>query len=71
MSDSVNTQIIVVPTLAVKNASAAIAFYRNAFGAVVLMSNEDPDGGVVAEMEMGGARFVVSDESPEHGNSGP
>lgn len=71
MSDSVNTQIIIVPTLAVKNASAAITFYRNAFGAVVLMSNEDPDGGVVAEMEMGGARFVVSDESPEHGNSGP
>ncbi len=70
-ANPVNTQITIVPTLTVKNASAAIAFYRNAFGAVVLMSNEDPDGGVVAEMEMGGARFVVADESSEHGNLGP
>jgi PhnB protein len=62
---------VIVPTLAVKNGSKAIAFYQEAFGAVVLMSNTDPDGSVVAEMALRGARFVVADESEEHGNLSP
>lgn len=62
---------MIVPTLAVKNGSKAIAFYEEAFGAVVLMSNTDPDGSVVAEMALRGARFVVADESIQHGNLSP
>jgi PhnB protein len=62
---------VIVPTLAVKNGSKAIVFYQQAFGAVVLMSNTDPDGSVVAEMALRGARFVVADESIEHGNLSP
>jgi PhnB protein len=62
---------VIVPTLAVKSGSKAIVFYQQAFGAVVLMSNTDPDGSVVAEMALRGARFVVADESIEHGNLSP
>lgn len=35
------------------------------------MSNTDPDGSVVAEMAIAGARFVVADESPKHSNFSP
>ena len=61
----------IVPTLSVKNGAAAIEFYEIAFGAVVLRSNTDDDGSVVAEMAIDGAWFVVADESPEHGNLSP
>jgi len=66
-----NNQVFIVPTLSVKNGAAAIEFYKKAFGAIVLMSNTDPDGSVVAEMAIGNAQFVVADESPEHGNFSP
>jgi len=62
---------IIVPTLTVANGLEAIAFYQKAFGATILMSNEAPDGSVVAEMELMGARFVVADQSEEHGNFSP
>ncbi|MCF0071036.1 VOC family protein [Dyadobacter sp. CY261] len=62
---------IIVPTLTVRNGIEAIAFYQKAFGANVLMSNSGPDGSVVAEMEIMGARFVVADRSEEHGNFSP
>lgn len=61
----------IVPTLSVKNGKAAIEFYKNALGAVVLRSNTDDDGSVVAEMAIDNAWFVVADESPEHGNLSP
>jgi PhnB protein len=66
-----HSNVIIVPTLTVRKATAAIAFYCNALGANVLMSNTDTNGSVVAEMEISGARFVVADESPEHGNFSP
>lgn len=62
---------VIVPTLTVRNCSAANAFYQKAFGATVLMSNTDPDGSTVAEMELMGARFVVADESEEHNHLSP
>src|SRR4051812_8442904 len=65
------SKIQIVPTLAVRNANAAIAFYKKAFGAVELMSMTSPDGEVVAELSVGEARFVVADEAPEYGNFGP
>ena len=61
-----------LPTLSVRNAVAAIEFYKKAFGAEVLMSVSDPDGGaVVAELSINGIRFLVADESPEHENFSP
>ena len=66
-----NSPAIIVPTLTVSNGSAAIEFYCKAFGANVLMSNTDPGGSVVAELEVMGARFVVADESEEHNNFSP
>ncbi|GAB4056073.1 VOC family protein [Spirosoma litoris] len=66
-----NHHIAIVPTLTVKNGALAIEFYKMAFGATVLMANTDSDGSVVAEMVMQNARFVVADESPEHGNLSP
>jgi PhnB protein len=30
-----------------------------------------PDGSIVAEMSIEGARFFLADESPEHGNFSP
>ena len=68
---NLNSQVFIVPTLSVKNGAAAIEFYKKAFGAIVLTSNTDPDGSAVAEMAIGNARFVVADESPEHGNFSP
>ena len=64
-------KIQIVPTLSVKNASAAIEYYKTAFGAQELMRNTSPDGDVVAELAIGEARFVVADESPDHNNFGP
>lgn len=64
-------QIMIVPTLSVKNAAAAIKFYKKAFGAIELVSNTSPDGDVVAELSIGAARFVVADEAPDYGNWSP
>ena len=64
-------KIQIVQTLSVKNASAAIEYYKAAFGAQELMRNTSPDGDVVAELTIGEARFVVADESPDHNNFGP
>jgi PhnB protein len=64
-------QTSIVPTLSVKNGSAAIEFYRKAFDAAALMRMESPEGLVVAELSIDGARFFIADESPEHGNLAP
>lgn len=60
-----------LPTLSVRDAKAAIAFYKAAFGAVEIIGNEAPDGTTVAMMAVGDARFIVADESPEHKNVSP
>jgi PhnB protein len=62
---------VIVPTLSVRRATAAIEFYKKAFGAIELMSNINPDGGAVAELSVNGARFVVADEAPEYDNNSP
>ncbi|MES1222259.1 MAG: VOC family protein [Bacteroidota bacterium] len=73
MKDNTTAKIktAIVPTLSVRNGVAAIEFYKNAFGAVELMRIASPDGLVVAEMEIDGAKFFLADESPEHGNFSP
>lgn len=64
-------EVTLVPTLSVKNGAAAIAFYKKAFGATELMKMTSPDGEVVAELSVGGARFVVADEAPAYDNFSP
>jgi PhnB protein len=59
------------PLLSVRRGKKAIEFYEAAFGAVVLMKVESPDGEIVAELQLGSSRFWVADESPEHKNYSP
>jgi PhnB protein len=55
----------IAPNLVVPDGVAAIAFYRRAFGAVVL-HQVDPDAGV-AELAVEGAPFWISAPGPEIG----
>jgi PhnB protein len=64
-------QSFIIPTLSVSNGAAAIEFYKTAFGAVVIAGNTDSDGSTVAELSIEGARIVVADASPDHGNFAP
>ena len=71
MEDKMINKIQIVPTLSVKDANAAIKYYKEAFDAKELMLNTSIDGKVVAELAIGDARFVVADESTEHKNFSP
>lgn len=61
------------PHLAVKNAAAAIDFYKKAFGAEEVMRMPGPDGKSVmhAELQIGSSRLMLNDEFPEHGVVSP
>src|SRR6266545_1369662 len=61
----------VIPNLSVRNGTRAVDFYKSAFGANELSRITNPDGEVVAEMSIDGARFFVADEAPEHKNFSP
>ncbi len=59
-----------IPYLTVADAGAAIAFYQNAFGAteVYRIPMPRPDGSTAvghAELTLGEARFMLSDEVPD------
>jgi PhnB protein len=56
--------------LSVRRGREAVAFYRDAFGAVVVFHFES-NGEVVAQMAIGETLFWVEDESPEHDNFSP
>ena len=60
------------PYLVVKNAAAAIDFYKTAFGAVELMRLVGP-GGVIAhaEIKIGDSPVMLADENPDWGNFSP
>jgi PhnB protein len=61
-----------IPYLCVHDAAAAIEFYTRAFGAVELMRMADPSGRVGhAEIKIGGAIIMLSDEHPEMGGTSP
>jgi PhnB protein len=63
---------VATPYLAVKNAAAAIEFYKRAFGATESMRLMQPDGRIGhAEIDIGGARIMLADEFPEAGFRGP
>ena len=57
------------PMLAVGDGSAAIDFYKAAFGATVLWHLGE--GHIVAGLEIDGAQFFLATESPEYGTRGP
>ncbi|NGY05823.1 VOC family protein [Solimonas terrae] len=60
------------PYLAVAGAADAIAFYRQAFGAVETMRIAGPDGKIGhAELKLGAATLMLADESPAMGIHGP
>ena len=65
------TQALISPMLSVRGGARAVEFYKAAFGAEVLFQLGEEPSGVVAEMSVDGARFWVSDESPEHLNFSP
>ena len=62
----------VYPYLRVHDAAVAIEFYRRAFGATELFRLTEPRGRIGhAEMQIGPATLMLSDEYPEHGIRGP
>jgi PhnB protein len=62
----------VVPYLCVDGASAAVEFYRNVFGATERMRMAEPDGRLGhAELEIGTAVIMLSDEFPDLGIRAP
>jgi PhnB protein len=59
------------PMLSVRRGAQAVEFYQSAFGAIVVYRIDAPDGAVVAQLSVEGAKFWVADESPEHQNFSP
>ena len=56
-----------VPSLCYRDAAAAIDFYKRAFGATELMRLEEPSGKIGhAELQIGSAVFMLSDEYPDY-----
>jgi PhnB protein len=61
-----------VPYLCCKNATGALEFYKDAFGAIELMRMPMPDGKIGhAEIKLGGAIIMLSDEFPDCGCLSP
>jgi PhnB protein len=60
------TRASATPYLSVRNAAAALEFYKKAFGATEVMRLMQPDGRVGhAEISIEGARIMLADEFPE------
>jgi PhnB protein len=70
---SSNTVHEVFPYLRVRDAARAIDYYRHVFGAELRMRLDEKGSGRVghAELAIGPAVVMVSDEYPEHGIVGP
>jgi PhnB protein len=62
----------VTPYLVIKNAAAALEFYKNAFGATQSYRLNLPDGRVGhAEIRLGDSLIMLADEFPEYGGKAP
>ncbi|MBC8749225.1 PhnB protein [Paraburkholderia sp. WC7.3g] len=62
----------VYPYLRVRNAAQAIEFYAQAFGGMEQFRLTEPGGRIGhAEVKIGPATVMLSDEYPEHGMLGP
>ena len=57
----------IIPYLCYRDAAAAIDFYKRAFGATELMRLAEPSGKIGhAELKIGEALFMISDEYPDY-----
>jgi PhnB protein len=62
----------VAVSLVVRDAKAAINFYKKVLGAKHLYSLTMPNGGIAhAEFKIGDTIIMIADENPEWGNKGP
>lgn len=62
----------VTPYLLVRDATRALAYYREAFGAEELMRFEGPPGRIAhAEVKIGDSHVMLANENPEEGFVGP
>lgn len=62
----------VTPYLIAKDAHAAIAFYKQAFGAVETCKLLMPDGSIChAEIQIGDAKIMLGEECPQWGSRSP
>jgi PhnB protein len=62
----------VTPYLAVRDAVAAVEFYRKAFGAELVMRLTMRDGKYAhAEIRVGDSHIMMAEENPEWGNTSP
>lgn len=74
MDKAINTSDYgtVAVRLVVRDAKAAIDFYKKVFGAKHLYSLTTPDGGIAhAEFKIGDTIIMIVDENPEWGNKSP
>ena len=56
----------VTPYLVIKNAAEALRYYTNAFGAKEILRMDGPNGEVAhAELQIGTARIMIGEESPD------
>ena len=62
----------VTPYLSLRDAAAAIDFYRRAFGAELVMKLDMPDGSIAhAEIRIGDSVLMLSEENADTGNGSP
>lgn len=62
----------IVPYLLVRNAAAALDYYKKAFGAVEISRFAQEDGRIAhADMTIGDSHFMLADEFPDMGHVGP
>jgi PhnB protein len=62
----------VIPYLTIRGAAEAIAFYQAAFDATLVMRMNMPSGTVMhAEMRVGSALFMLSEENADWGTKSP
>ena len=64
VSNSSSVKISIAPWLTIPAGAKALEFYRSAFGAEVAYRHDDPSGGIVVKLSVGGAEFWLSQESP-------
>ncbi len=61
-----------IPYLMIRDAAAAIEFYKNAFGAVEFVRLADSSGKVMhAEIRIGDSQIMLADEFPDMGYRSP
>lgn len=71
MNTSADLLTTLAPLLNVRDGEKAVAFYKTAFGAQVLMQTPPDSGSVVAHLSIQGAEFWVADANDGNLNFSP